>query len=85
MAVTIVKDVPIGGGLGNKKVSLIELKGTYATGGVALFKEEPTFMIASGGYGLIFDAESKKVKILSAGTELTADTSVDAIKIFVIY
>ena len=55
-----------GGGLGDCKIGIVELAGTYVTGGVDLgIKEEPLFMFASDGYGATF--ASGKIKITSAG------------------
>ena len=67
MAIDIVQDVPFGGGLGNKKVMIAKLSGTYATGGFALFKEEPAFAIATGGYAVKFNTSTGKTQIMSAG------------------
>lgn len=67
MAVTIKQDVPVGGGLGNKKVMVATLDGTYATGGFVLFKEAPLFAIATGGYAVKFNASTGKTQIMTAG------------------
>lgn len=83
MAVTIKKDVPFGGGLGNKKVMIAELSGTYATGGFALFKEEPLFAITSTGYTVA--VENEKVVLKDGGKEVTAATDVSGVKIFAIF
>lgn len=55
-----------GGGLGDCKIGIVELDGTYVTGGVDIgLKDQPLFMVASDGYGATF--ASGKVKITSAG------------------
>lgn len=69
-----------GGGLGDCKVGIVEFDGTYASGGVDVgLKEEPMFMIASGGYGASF-AEGM-IEITSGGEEVTDGTSVAGVKV----
>ena len=67
MAITLKQDLPFGGGLGNKKVMLVTLDGTYATGGFALFKEAPAFAVADSGYIVAFNASTGKTQIKTAG------------------
>ena len=55
-----------GGGLGDCKIGIVELDGTYVTGGVDIgLKEEPLFIMANGGYGATYS--SGKIKITQAG------------------
>lgn len=56
--------VPIGGGLGNKKVMLVDITGTYETNGFVVpgVTQEPTLFLVSGGANVVF--LSGKFKIM---------------------
>lgn len=48
--------VPIGGGLGNKKVMLLDISGTYVSDGFAVpgVTQEPALFLVSGGANVVF-------------------------------
>ena len=84
--------VPIGGGLGNKKVMLVEIAGQYATGGFVIpgVTQDPALMLFSGGVNGVF--ASGKVKLMTptfdtdhvASAEVANETSV-AIKGLIVF
>lgn len=85
MAVTIKQDVPVGGGLGNKKVMVATLDGTYVTGGFMLFKEAPLFAIATNGYAVSFNASTGKTQLIagagtSGGTVTIATQTIEGVE-----
>lgn len=87
MAVTYTVPMPLsGGGLGNKKVEIISLLGTYATGGFSIaLRQAPAFIAVGGaGYGAAYNSTTGLVQLFSGAVELAADTSVAGLELFVI-
>ena len=84
--------VPIGGGLGNKKVMLVEINGQYEQDGFVIpgVTQEPALMLFSGGVNGVF--ASGKVKLMTptistdkvVSAEVPDETSV-AIKGFIVF
>lgn len=57
MAVINANGIPIGGGLGNKKVMLVDITGTYSTSDrvvVPGVTQEPELFLVSGGANMVF-------------------------------
>ena len=68
MAVTVgVARPPVGGGFGDRKTQVLELSGTYVTGGFAVggLTADPLFMACNAGYGVTF--VGGKIKLSGAG------------------
>ena len=74
--------VPIGGGLGNKKVMLVDITGTYETGGFAVpgVTQEPTLFLVSGGANVVFADGLFKIMMptydASGSTPVVANTEI---------
>ena len=84
--------VPIGGGLGNKKVMLVEISGTYVTNGFTVpgVTQEPALFLVSGGANVVFADGKFKIMMPAldstdiVNTEIANGTSV-AIKGFIVF
>lgn len=88
--------VPIGGGLGNKKVMLVDITGTYEANGFVVpgVTQEPTLFLVSGGANVVFSSGKFKIMMpaydasgaspVVANTEIANDTSV-AIKGIIVF
>lgn len=67
MAVTLTNHAPVGGGLGNRKVLLTQLSGTYATNGFELFTSQPLFAMTNKGFTVSFNPSTGKTQIYTDG------------------
>lgn len=88
--------VPIGGGLGNKKVMLVDITGTYVSDGFAIpgVTQEPTLFLVSGGANVVFADGLFKIMMptydasgstpVVANAEIAGDTEV-AIKGIIVF
>lgn len=80
----IIKPIS-GGGLGDCKVGIYQITGTYQTGGIDIgIKDQPIFMMTDAGYTAEFNQETNKVLFKSSGTEITDGDDVDGVKIIAI-
>lgn len=73
--------VPIGGGLGNKKVMLVDITGTYVNGfAVPGVTQEPTLFLVSGGANVVFADGLFKIMMptydASGSTPVVANTEI---------
>lgn len=67
MAVTLSNTQPVGGGLGNRKILLTQLSGTYASGGFELFTKQPVFAMTNKGFTVAYNPETGKTQIYTDG------------------
>lgn len=84
--------VPIGGGLGNKKVMLLDISGTYVTNGFEVpgVTQEPALFLVSGGANVVFSSGKFKIMMPAldssdiVNTEIANGTTV-AIKGIIVF
>lgn len=73
MAAINANGIPIGGGLGNKKIMLVKIEGTYSTTDRVVIPgvtQDPELFLVSGGANMVFD--SGKFKIMMPTIESDA-------------
>ena len=79
----IIKPIA-GGGLGDCKIGIYQLSGTYEAGGIDIgLKDEPMMLLTNAIYTVAYDQENNKVIFQDSDAEISGG-DMDGVKIVVI-